>query len=67
MRVISDAIGLPCEDFQNQQIVDSSEEIFKGYSEVLVDDEIVDQFYEKKRSLSYKPKTQNQRVCDVDF
>jgi PhoH-like ATPase len=48
MRVISDAIGLPCEDFQNQQIVDSSEEIFKGYSEVLVDDEIVDQFYEKK-------------------
>lgn len=51
MRVISDAIGLPCEDFQNQQIVDSSEEIFKGYSEVLVDDEIVDQFYEKKKFI----------------
>jgi len=48
MRVIADAIGLACEDFQNQQIVDNSEEIFKGYSEVLVDDEIIDQFYEKK-------------------
>ena len=48
MRVIADAIGLPCEDFQNQQIVGNSEEIFKGYSEVLVDDEVIDQFYEKK-------------------
>jgi len=48
MRVIADAIGLPCEDFQNQQIVDDSDSIYTGFTEVLVDDEIVDQFYEKK-------------------
>ena len=48
MRVIADAIGLPCEDFQNQQIVDDSDSIYTGFSEVLVDDEIVDQFYNKK-------------------
>jgi PhoH-like ATPase len=48
MRVIADAIGLPCEDFQNQQIVDDSDSIYTGFSEVLVDDEIVDQFYDKK-------------------
>ena len=48
MRVIADAIGLPCEDFQNQQIVDDSESIYTGFSEVLVDDEIIDQFYDKK-------------------
>ena len=48
MRVIADAIGLPCEDFQNQQIVDDSDSIYTGFTEVLVDDEIIDQFYEKK-------------------
>ena len=48
MRVIADAIGLPCEDFQNQQIVDDSDSIYTGFSEVLVDDGIIDQFYDKK-------------------
>ena len=48
MRVIADAIGLQCEDFQNQQIVDNSDSIFTGYSTVLVDDQTIDQFYERK-------------------
>lgn len=47
MRVIADAVGLPCQDFQNQQIVDNSESIYAGFSKVLVDDQIIDQFYEK--------------------
>jgi len=48
MRVISDAIGLESEDFQSQQIVDNSENIFTGCSTILVDDELIDQFYDKK-------------------
>ena len=48
MRVIADAVGLTSEDFQNNQIVDNSESIFEGYSTVLVDDQIIDQFYERK-------------------
>ena len=48
MRVIADAIGLQSEDFQNQQIVDNSDSIFTGYSTVLVDDQFIDQFYERK-------------------
>jgi PhoH-like ATPase len=48
MRVIADAIGLQSEDFQNQQIVDNSDSIFTGYSTVLVDDQTIDQFYERK-------------------
>ena len=48
MRVIADAIGLTAEDFQNQQIVNDSESIYTGFTEVLVDDEIIDQFYDKK-------------------
>ena len=48
MRVIADAIGLESEDFQNHQIVDNSENIYTGCSLVLVDDQLIDQFYEKK-------------------
>ena len=48
MRVIADAIGLISQDFQNNQIVTKSENIFEGYSTVLVDDQVIDQFYEKQ-------------------
>ena len=48
MRVIADAVGLVSEDFQNNQVVDTSENIFTGYTTVLVDDQIIDRFYEKQ-------------------
>jgi len=48
MRVIADAIGLESEDFQNNQIVDNSESIYTGYIVILVDDQQIDRFYEKK-------------------
>jgi len=48
MRVIADAIGLVSEDFQNHQVVDNSDNIYAGYSSVLVDDQIIDRFYEKR-------------------
>jgi len=48
MRVIADAIGLTSEDFQNNQVVDNSENIFTGYTTVLVDDQTIDRFYERQ-------------------
>ena len=48
MRVISDAVGLTSEDFQNNQVVARSENIFEGYTTVLVDDQFIDRFYEKQ-------------------
>jgi len=48
MRVIADAVGLTSEDFQNNQVVDTSENIFEGYTTVLVDDQVIDRFYEKQ-------------------
>jgi len=48
MRVIADAVGLTSEDFQNNQVVDNSENIFEGCAMVLVDDQIIDRFYEKQ-------------------
>ena len=49
MRVIADAIGLASEDFQSDQIVDNSESIFTGFTTILVDDQKIDNFYEKKK------------------
>jgi PhoH-like ATPase len=48
MRVIADAVGLISEDFQNNQVVDTSENIFDGCTTVLVDDQIIDRFYERQ-------------------
>jgi PhoH-like ATPase len=48
MRVIADAVGLESEDFQNHQVVDNSDNIYTGCSTILVDDQLIDQFYEKK-------------------
>jgi PhoH-like ATPase len=48
MRVIADAVGLSSEDFQNNQVVDNSEKIFTGFASVLVDDQVIDNFYERK-------------------
>ncbi len=47
MRVIADAVGLACEDFYNQQIVDDSDSIYEGTANVLVDDQIIDRFYDR--------------------
>jgi len=48
MRVIADAVGLESQDFQNNQVVDNSESIYEGSATVLVDDQIIDRFYEKQ-------------------
>jgi PhoH-like ATPase len=48
MRVIADAVGLTSEDFQSNQVVDNSESIFEGYATILVDDQVIDRFYDKK-------------------
>jgi PhoH-like ATPase len=45
MRVICDALGLPTEDYNPDQILESGEEVYTGFSEVVVDDHIIDDFY----------------------
>jgi PhoH-like ATPase len=55
MRVIADAVGLNSEDFQSNQIVDHSENIFEGCTTVLVDDQIIDRFYEKQSVYLEEP------------
>ena len=45
MRVICDSIGIPAEDYISEKAVTSSEELYQGYSEFLIDDQLIDRFY----------------------
>ena len=45
MRVICDSVGLLAEDYISDKAVKSSDELYQGFSEFLVDDQFVDRFY----------------------
>ncbi len=45
MRVICDALGIPAEDYKVESAVTSSSELYQGFVEHLVDDAIIDRFY----------------------
>jgi len=47
MRVICDSLGLLSEDYIAGQIVDDSQSIYTGFITHLIDDEVIDRFYEK--------------------
>jgi PhoH-like ATPase len=48
MRVKCDAIGIECEEYVASKVVKDSSELYTGLKQILVDEEIVDQFYAKK-------------------
>ena len=45
MRVIANSIGLGSEDYETVQAVEDADKLYDGFKEVLVDDQIIDQFY----------------------
>lgn len=51
MRVKCDAFGLECHDYQPQKVIKSVEKLFDGCEEVLVEGEVIDDFYEDKEIL----------------
>jgi PhoH-like ATPase len=46
MRVICDSIGLHSEDYNTEKVVHSSEELYSGLAIHLVDDQLIDRFYD---------------------
>lgn len=48
MRVKCDALGILTEDYQVEQVVAKSDDLYSGMSEVLVDEQVIDDFYENK-------------------
>ena len=45
MRVICDSVGIPAEDYDNESVVTSSDELYSGLAIHSVDDQIIDRFY----------------------
>jgi len=51
MRVICDSIGLLAEDYTTEKVVTSSDELYSGLAVHLVDDQVIDRFYEDEDIL----------------
>ena len=51
MRVICDSIGMPSEDYTTERVVHSSDELYSGLAVHLVDDQVIDRFYDDKDIL----------------
>jgi len=45
MRVICDSLGIHAENYDNEKAVTSSDELYRGFIEHLVDDQFIDRFY----------------------
>jgi PhoH-like ATPase len=45
MRVIADACGLLSECYENEKVIENAEKIYAGFIEMVVDDELIEQFY----------------------
>ena len=45
MRVIANSIGLESEDYETEKVVDDADKLYSGFEELVVDDEMIDQFY----------------------
>ena len=45
MRVIADSVGMMTQDFDASQVVENTDKIYSGQASILVDDELIDQFY----------------------
>ena len=48
MRVKCDALGIPAEGYLAGQVVGSTNDLYTGFTQYLVDDQIIDQFYDGK-------------------
>ena len=49
MRVICDSLGLAAEDYTSEEAVTSSDELYDGFNQVLVDDQIIERFYANEK------------------
>ena len=46
MRVICDSIGMLAEDYTTEKAAESSDQLYSGFVEHLVDDQVIDRFYD---------------------
>jgi|TARA_B100000035_G_scaffold97787_1_gene82932 PhoH-like ATPase len=62
MRVIADALGLLTQDYVSSQVVDSRDVIFEGFTKFLVDDFMVEEFYDHQDVWLYEEDAEEQGI-----
>ena len=62
MRVIADALGLLTQDYVSSQVVDSREVIFEGFTKFLVDDFMIEEFYDNQDVWLYEEDAEEQEI-----
>jgi len=62
MRVISDSIGVTSEGYNTDEVVKDTNKIYSGFVEVLVDDEMIDQFYDGEEITISSELTYSQKI-----
>lgn len=62
MRVIADALGLLTEDYISSQVVSSRDVIYEGFTKFLVDDFMVEEFYDKEDVWLYEEDAAEQGI-----
>lgn len=66
MRVKCDALGIATEDYHVEQVVARSDDLYSGTAEILVDEQLIDDFYEGKPvALDYDNLHPNQFIMLV--
>jgi len=45
MRVIADSLGLDTDDYINSRVIEDQDKIYEGFTKLLVDEELINQFY----------------------
>tara|TARA_A100001515_G_scaffold89210_1_gene70905 strand:- start:5237 stop:6574 length:1338 start_codon:yes stop_codon:yes gene_type:complete len=48
MRVVANACGLLSEDYETEKVIEDVEKIYTGFIEIVVDDELIEQFYNEE-------------------
>ena len=63
LRVIADAVGMLSQDYLVSQVVEDTDKLYSGMATVLVDDELVDQFYSGENIFITKEFAAEQKVA----
>ena len=62
MRVIADALGLQTEDYVSSQVVSSRDVIYEGFVNFVVDDFMINEFYDKEDIWLYEADAEEQEI-----
>ena len=62
MRVIANSLGLDSEDYETEKVVEDADKLYSGFEELVVDDELVDQFYSGEEIFIPSELTYSQKI-----